>query len=127
MGAAPAAEDQAFSLRNVAVPHQVASAASRSAQAVPQRIDEVPKLPANESRTALTTYLNGIRSLRFCSQGGPMVIGSRMPLSSSTGIITMLMIGAITSSLLVVSASALEAAAQAPPMMSVMRMPSTMP
>ena len=35
--------------------------------------------------------------------------------SSSTGIITMLMTGAITSSLLVVSARALDAAAQAPP------------
>ena len=56
-----------------------------------------------------------------------MVIGSRIPESSSTGIITMLMTGAITSSLLVDSASALEAAAQAPPTSRVRRIPSSDP
>ena len=50
-----------------------------------------------------------------------------MPLSSSTGIITMLMTGAITSSDLVAMPRALEAAAHAPPITRVMRTPRTMP
>ena len=56
-----------------------------------------------------------------------MVIGSRIPLSSSTGIITMFTTGAITSSLLETSARAFDAAAQAPPTSSVMRTPSATP
>ena len=54
-------------------------------------------------------------------------MGSRIPESSRTGIITMLMTGAITSSLLVVSASAFDAAAQAPPTSSVSSTPMITP
>ena len=68
-----------------------------------------------------------MKSLTRCSHSGPRVIGSRIPESSSTGIITMLMTGAITSSLLVVSASALDAAAQAPPTSRVSTTPITTP
>lgn len=68
-----------------------------------------------------------MKSLAFSSQSGPIVIGSRIPESSSTGIITMLMTGAITSSLLVVSASAFDAAAQAPPISMVSSTPRTIP
>ena len=50
-----------------------------------------------------------------------------MPESSSTGIITMLMIGAMASSLLVVRARAFDDAAQAPPSSRVRAMPSTAP
>ena len=50
-----------------------------------------------------------------------------MPESSSTGIITMLMTGAMTSSLLVVRARALDEAAHAPPRSRVSAMPSTAP
>ena len=62
-----------------------------------------------------------------CSQSAPSVIGSRIPLSSRIGIITTLMTGAITSSLLVAIASALEAAAHAPPTSKVITIPSTTP
>ena len=90
---------------------------------MPHIIAEVAKSPTKLSRTASTIQRNGMKSLAASSQAGPSVIGSRIPLSSSTGIITMLMTGAITSSLLVVSASALEAAAQAPPISSVISTP----
>ena len=68
-----------------------------------------------------------MKSLVRCSQSGPSVIGSRIPESRSTGIITTLMTGAMTSSLLVVSARALDAAAQAPPTSRVSRTPSDDP
>ena len=68
-----------------------------------------------------------MKALVCSSHPGPSVIGSRMPLSSSTGIITMLITGAITSSDLVVNASALEAAAQAPPTSRVRKMPYAIP
>ena len=68
-----------------------------------------------------------MKSLARSSQLGPIVIGRRMPESSSTGIITMLMTGAMTSSLLTVSANAFDDAAHAPPISSVSTTPSTMP
>jgi len=55
-----------------------------------------------------------MKSLTHSSQPGLIVIGSRLPDKSSTGIITILITGAITSSILVVSASALDAAGHAP-------------
>ena len=69
--------------------------------------------------------LNGLTSLMPCSQPGARLIGSRIPDSSRTGIMTTLMTGAITSSLFVVSASAFEAAAQAAPISSVSSTPSS--
>jgi hypothetical protein len=68
-----------------------------------------------------------MKSLADSSHPGPIVIGSRIPDSRSTGIITMLITGAITSSLLVVSASAFDAAAHAPPISRVSRVPRTIP
>ena len=87
----------------------------RAPRSCPTASSLVAKSPAKVSRTASTIQRNGMKSLTRCSHSGPSVIGSRIPESSRTGIITMLMTGAITSSLLVVSASALDAAAQAPP------------
>ncbi len=78
-------------------------------------------------RVASTIHRVGMKVLARSSQSGPIVIGSRMPDSSSTGIITTLITGAITSSDLVVRANALEAAAQAPPISTVSRTPSTIP
>ena len=63
----------------------------------------------------------------FCSHSGPRVIGSRIPLSSRIGIITTFTTGAMTFSSLVAMASALEAAAQAPPTSRVITTPSTTP
>ena len=80
------------------MPQSIALDAKSPANAVAHRVDDPPG--RHEVADAL-------------SHVGPSVIGSRIPDSSSTGIITMLMTGAMTSSLLVVSASALEAAAQA--------------
>ena len=94
-----ACEAQAFSRRKVAVPHQIARANSAVAHSEPHTIGEVAKSPANEVRTASTTQRKGIQSLAASSQSGPIVMGSRIPESSSTGIITMLMTGAMTSSL----------------------------
>src|SRR5690349_18314047 len=105
----------------------MASANSPTDQAEPQNSVEPSQLPPNALRTASTTQRIGMKSLAFSSQPGPMVIGRRMPESSSTGIITMLMTGAITSSLLTVSANASDDAAQAPPISRVRAMPSTMP
>ena len=68
-----------------------------------------------------------MKSLARCSHIGPSVIGSRIPDSNSTGIITMLMTGAMTSSLLAVRASAFDAAAHAAPISSVIAMPTIAP
>ena len=92
---------QAFSRRKVAVPHQIARANSAVAHSEPHTIGEVAKSPANEVHTASTTQRKGIESLAASSQSGPIVMGSRIPRAASTGI-TMLMTGAMTSSLLVV-------------------------
>ena len=95
--------------------------------ATPQPSALAVKSPRKLLRTASTTCLVGITLATFCSHSGPSVIGRRMPDSSSTGIITMLMIGAMTSSLFVVRASAFDDAAQAAPSSRVRAMPSTAP
>ena len=65
---------QAFSLRNVEVPHHTASAHSRTAQPVPQKMSEPPKSSPNELRTASTMCRKGMKSLARSSQSGPIVI-----------------------------------------------------
>src|SRR4051812_29712213 len=94
------AERQAFSLRNTAVPHQIARPKSTTAQVVPHIRELLPRSPLKVSRTPSTIQRNGMKALTCSNQAGPSVIGSRIPDRSSTGIITMLMTGAITSSLL---------------------------
>lgn len=122
-----ASSSQAFSLRKTLVPHQPPSALSTTAASSPQPTVDVTTSPMNDDRTASTIQRNGMKSeIRF-SHAGPSVIGSRMPDSSRIGISSMLRTGAITSSLLVVSARAFDAAAHAPPTSRVMTMPMITP
>lgn len=116
-----------FSFRNVAVPHQIASANRTATQPTPQKNVDVLNTPANASRTAVTTNLMGMMFDAVCSHCGPRVIGSRMPDNRSTGIITMLITGASTSSLFVVRARAFDPAAQADPSTTVSATPMTIP
>ena len=70
------------------MPHQRASANSSRDQAEPPSRPDEPRSPPKASRTPSTMCLIGKKSLAYSSHTGPIVIGSRIPESSSTGIIT---------------------------------------
>src|SRR5680860_497849 len=86
-GSAMRRDPQAFSLRKTAVPHQVARANRATAHVVPQSLWLLERSPTKVSPTSSTIQRNGMKSLTHGSQSGPIVMGSRIPESSSTGII----------------------------------------
>ena len=66
----------------------------------PIGISGLPHWPLNRARAASTACDSGLSELRVCSQSGASAIGSRIPDSSSSGIVTLLTSGANASSLL---------------------------